>query len=191
VVKEIIMASKTVSVADPRARGRLGPIVISASLVVALIVGLVIGEVLPLAGLRPTPVANTGQIEPQAGTWKTWVLTSGSQLRPAAPPDATATRAEIEQLKALAAQRDQAAQQRIDFWSVGAPAFRWNEIAVGEELKHNLNANRASRILALMNAAIYDATVATWDAKYAYNRPRPSEADSSLSTALPNPRSPS
>src|SRR4029077_9382060 len=38
---------------------------------------------------------------------------------------------------------------------------------------------------------MYDATVAAWDSKYAYNRPRPSELDSTLKTRLPTPRSPS
>ena len=28
--------------------------------------------------------ADTGPIQPQAGTWRTWLLTSGSQLRPSA-----------------------------------------------------------------------------------------------------------
>jgi membrane-associated phospholipid phosphatase len=45
--------------------------------------------------------------------------------------------------------------------------------------------------LALMNVAIYDATIAAWEAKYTYNRPRPSEADPSLATVVPNPSSPS
>src|SRR5436309_14368280 len=38
---------------------------------------------------------------------------------------------------------------------------------------------------------MYDATVAAWDSKYTYNRPRPSELDPTLKTRLPTPRSPS
>ena len=34
--------------------------------------------------------------------------------------------------------------------------------------------------LALMTVAVYDATIAAWDSKYAYKRPRPSEADPSV-----------
>ncbi|MCC2630002.1 MAG: hypothetical protein K0S14_3652 [Thermomicrobiales bacterium] len=30
-------------------------------------------------------------IEPDAGSWKTWVLSSGAELRPAAPPDDAAS----------------------------------------------------------------------------------------------------
>jgi membrane-associated phospholipid phosphatase len=38
---------------------------------------------------------------------------------------------------------------------------------------------------------MYDATIATWEAKYHYNRPRPSDVDDDLRTALPVPDSPS
>src|SRR5438132_995578 len=31
--------------------------------------------------------ASARQLEPEAGSWNTWVLDSGDQLRPAAPPD--------------------------------------------------------------------------------------------------------
>ncbi len=39
--------------------------------------------------------------------------------------------------------------------------------------------------------AMYDATIAAWESKYAYNRQRPSERDHKLPTALPVPNSPS
>src|SRR5258705_3769743 len=38
---------------------------------------------------------------------------------------------------------------------------------------------------------MYDATIATWESKYYYNRPRPSELDHKLPTAVPVPDSPS
>jgi len=41
-----------------------------------------------------------------------------------------------------------------------------------------------------MHIAIYDAMVAAWDSKYAYNRSRPSVANAALTTVLPNPLSP-
>ena len=50
--------------------------------------------------------------------------------------------------------------------------------------------NRAIRMLALLNVAIYDATIAAWDTKYAYNRPRPSDGNPGLA-AIPTPASPS
>src|SRR5918912_432979 len=88
------------------------------------------------------------------------------------------------------AARGAAALDQVSYWGSGSPGYRWNEIAIAQGLKDGI-AIAAYRVLALVNVAIYDATVAAWDAKYAYNRPRPSEADPSLTTMLPNPSSPS
>jgi membrane-associated phospholipid phosphatase len=92
-----------------------------------------------------------------------------------------------------ARRRDAAALAAISFWDAGPPGYRWNEIAFNQVLKNNLNANgpRISRILALLNVAIYDATVAAWDSKYVYHRPRPSEVNTQVAPALPVPNSPS
>jgi membrane-associated phospholipid phosphatase len=153
---------------------------------------LLIALLLALSGssalAAPGPV---GQIQPQAGAWRTWVLSSASQFRSAPPPDRSITAAEIRQLKDMAAQRDPAARNLIAFWDSGGPVYRWNEIAINQGLKANLGNPIAARALALLHVAIYDTTIATWDSKYAYNRPRPSVFDRSLSTALPNPASPS
>jgi hypothetical protein len=164
--------------------------------VVGIVVGLVLSSFGAISSLAATTTTsprsstNASQVEPKAGTWKTWVLTSGNQFRLAAPPDKAATQAEINQLKDLVAKRDAAALDQIAFWDTGSPAFRWNEITVNEALKNNYITSVASRVMALVNIAIYDATVAAWDSKYAHNRPRPSEVDESLTTVLANPQSP-
>jgi membrane-associated phospholipid phosphatase len=132
-----------------------------------------------------------GAIEPNAGKWQTWLLKSGDQFRLPAPPDKAATTEEIKQMKALASQRDSEALDTIAFWNAGAPGYCWNQMYLDEAIRNNRDNPTASRALALLHAAIYDATVAAWDSKYAHNRPRPSEFDSSLMTALPNPYSPS
>ena len=47
------------------------------------------------------------------------------------------------------------------------------------------------RVYTYVALAMYDATIATWESKYFYNRRRPSELDHKLPTALPVPNSPS
>lgn len=138
-----------------------------------------------------TPQTSFGLLEPQAGTWKTWVLASGSQLRLPPPPDDAATRAEIDELRALGDRRDAVARDRIAFWGAGAPPYRWVELALDRILKGPVRGLNAARYVALVNVAMYDATIAAWDSKYAYKRPRPSEFDPSLRPMLPNPHSPS
>jgi membrane-associated phospholipid phosphatase len=157
------------------------------------VVFLVIALVPSNAGAVPASSSQNAStwIEPHAGAWQTWLLASGSQLRPGAPPDAAETGAEIEQLQQLAAQRNANVQDQIAFWDTGSPSYRWNELAIGEALKHNSNSLFGFRTSALLHVAMYDAIIATWDAKYAYQRPRPSDFDPGLGTALTNPLSPS
>jgi len=128
------------------------------------------------------------QVEPQAGNWKTWVLTGGNQLRLPPPPNEAETRAEIAQLKEIAKYRDAAVLERIKWWNAGPPGYRWTSIAIPPG---QANASLHSRIMALLSVAIYDATVAAWDSKYTYNRLRPTAFDPSLTAALANPDSPS
>lgn len=136
--------------------------------------------------------ASGGQIEPNAGTWKPWLLAAGDQFRPPSPPDAAATAAEVEQLKAMAVQHDAAARDRIAYWEAGAAPHRWNDIFIRYANVTNFLPNQLqSRALALLNVAICDAMIATWDAKYAHNRPRPTAFDPSLTAAVPVPNSPS
>ncbi|MBJ6110232.1 phosphatase PAP2 family protein [Hymenobacter sp. BT523] len=109
------------------------------------------------------------QMEPTAGEWKTWVIPSGAALAVPPPPSAKATRAEAQTVLALAQRRDSASRQLIRYWNAGAPGYRWQ--AISESLLHDPVA--MWRAQALMNIAIYDATVAAWHAKYAYRRPGP------------------
>ena len=147
--------------------------------------------ILLVAGLSPLHAQDKGWIEPQAGTWKTWVIASGAALRVAPPPDQAATEKELDELAKLAAARDRAALDRVAYWDTGSPSYRWSEISVAEHLKAGAPWQIASRDLALMHIAIYDAMVAAWDSKYAYKRPRPSTVRASLTTVVPVPQSPS
>src|SRR5262245_11956882 len=133
------------------------------------------------------------QIEPQAGSWKTWALSSGAQFRLTPPPRGLAQEIEIKSLIGRAGRRDASALAAISFWDAGPPGYRWNEIALNQVFKNNLAANgpRIARIMALLNVAIYDATIAAWDSKYVYHRPRPSEVNSQVAPTLPVPSSPS
>lgn len=175
-----------------------GPLTISR--IAVLRSGGVLAGTAALVGLAPQALVAHGatdtcgptgdHIEPAAGGWKTWVLTSGQQFRPSQPPGHATTKDEIAQLHALAAQRDAAALDLIRYWDTGAPGYRWNEIAIAQGLQEGILL-RAYRMLALLNVAIYDATIAAWDAKYTYKRPRPSEVSPALTTVLPTAPSPS
>src|SRR5262245_40585163 len=148
---------------------------------------------LQLAGLSGVLCRRHGpsQIEPQAGRWKTWVINSGSQFRLPPPPHGLAQVVEVRNLITRATQRDAAALNAISFWDAGPPGYRWNEMAANILVRNNITGPRSARMLSLLNVAIYDATIAAWDSKYVYNRPRPSRVNSRVDPAIPVPNSPS
>src|SRR5579885_1316194 len=100
----------------------------------------------------------SGPIEPNAGLWLPWLLSSGDQFRPPAPPDAAATAAEIGQLKTLAAQRDGAAADRIALWEGGAAPPPLNGVFIRYANGTNFLPNQLqARALTVLNIAMFDA----------------------------------
>jgi membrane-associated phospholipid phosphatase len=139
----------------------------------------------------PRVQAKQGTIEPTAGMWSTWVLGSGDELRLAPPPSEAGAQADLGELHELAARRDATMLDRISYWDAGAPSYRWTERAVKHTQSKGMVGNRAQRMLALLNVAIYDGMVAAWDSKYAYNRARPSQGAGGPTPAIATPNSPS
>ena len=128
------------------------------------------------------------QVQPDACNWKTWFISSGKDYRLAAPPS---YKEEISKVLSIQKNIDSAGWQKIMYWNAGAPGYRWYDM-FGSLYTSDTSANGAL-ILAnmLMNVAIYDATIAAWDTKYAYQRPRPSAADKRIKAFVTAPASPS
>ena len=124
------------------------------------------------------------QVEPGARLWKTWVIPSGNALRLPPPPDAAGTANEIQSLKASIAGETGASLTQIRFWDTGAPGYRWMELTEQLAVSEGLPTPMRTRALSLVAAAIYDATVAAWDSKYAYMRQHPSDIDNTIATAI-------
>jgi hypothetical protein len=158
-----------------------------------LVLGLLFGASSSI--FRPGMMTAQGKekqfIEPEAGKWKTWVIESGSQMRLPPPPSKNETKAEINELLILVQDRDDIELAQIAYWNTGSPMYRWNELTVTETLKNNIGGHGGARIMALLHVAMFDATIAAWDSKAVYNRPRPSEFDKSVVPVIPNPESPS
>ncbi len=131
------------------------------------------------------------QIEPNAGNWKTWIISSVKDCRVPPPPGRKETKAELRQLAELMTHNDAQTQQQIEFWDAGAPAYRWIDLINQRILAGTPTTAYSSRVYEYVALAMYDATIATWESKYFYNRERPSEEDHRLPTLLPVPNSPS
>jgi membrane-associated phospholipid phosphatase len=112
------------------------------------------------------------QTETNAGNWKTWFIGSGKAYSPPPPPD---YKQEIATVIAVQQNPSVAAMQQVQFWNAGAPGYRWQQL-IGKLWQNDTSHNGALANL-LVGVATYDATVVAWNAKYAYKRPRPYEAD--------------
>ena len=147
---------------------------------------------------QPTPPGFVQQpVEPLAGTWRTWVLASGDQYRPPAPPAyrSPGGEAELAAVQEAVTRRTPEQEAAVQFWLGGpgtvTPAGLWIEIARDLTVRDGLDAAHAARILALVSVAIADGFICCWDAKYTYWTERPITADPSLDVLIPTPPFPS
>jgi hypothetical protein len=126
---------------------------------------------------QPTPpayqqapaLAHWGKVEPFA-------LRSGSQFRPDGPPALTSDEyaAAFDEVKSLgsATSATRTPDQTLiaRFWADGAgtatPPGHWNEIAQDVAEQRGNSVARNARMFALLNIALADAGIVSWDAKY-------------------------
>jgi membrane-associated phospholipid phosphatase len=139
---------------------------------------------------QPTP---PGFVEtpsaPLAGSWQTWVMTSGDQFRPAPPPEygSPAWTSELETVVEIAANRSFEQERAAMWWGTSSPAVlfsRWTQELTG---KAGTDLPHAARILADIYVAIADGIIAVWDAKYTWWNSRPITEAPELTTVIPTP----
>lgn len=127
----------------------------------------------------------------QAGSWKTWVIGSGKEHGVPPPPDASATRAELDWLRAMSKENDPRILEQIRYWDSGPPSYRWMEMIAKRQSAGQSVGAYFVRAYAYASMAVYDATIAAWEAKYAYQRKRPSGMDPDIQARVSIPASPS
>jgi PAP2 superfamily protein len=117
-------------------------------------------------------------VVPHWGRRKPWVMTSGDQFRPGAPPSLTSDtwRRDLNEIKALggknSTQRTPEQTAIAQFWEATLPVVYWpvaRSVATvpGRDLSDN------ARLFALAAMAMDDGLIAVFDAKYTYNFWRP------------------
>ena len=131
----------------------------------------------------PTPPAFLPYLLPQWGFVVPFGMNSSSQFRPPGPPsldsqDYAADYEEVKQLGALVGSTRTDDQTEIAlFWADGAgtetPPGHWNSIAqtIADARGNTLEEN--ARLFALLNIAMADAAICSWDAKYTFDFWRP------------------
>lgn len=143
---------------------------------------------------RPTPNKFVQvPFDPTAGTWKPWVITSGSAFRPSPPPAPASTEFghDLDELRAMSTGRTLTQTNTARYWATDAPSAKWEMFMRDEIERRRLPAVHAARALALASVAMFDAFVACWDAKYFYWFYRPITAEPTLKPVFPTPPFPS
>ena len=121
----------------------------------------------------PALLAGWGDVTP-------FVLRSGSQFRPEAPParNSELYAKDYEEIKtigvATGSSRSAQQSQIALFWRA-SPTAIWNNVLTQLVQTRNLNLSENARLFALFYLAGADASIACWEAKYEYNfwRPQP------------------
>jgi membrane-associated phospholipid phosphatase len=126
-----------------------------------------------------------------------YFLTSGSQFRPAPPPEygSAAFTTDLNEVLTLTQNitPEQLAFARYWDFPLGTPTpiGFWNGAAAGYVAQHRLDERGATQVFALMHAAMFDALIGCWEAKYHYWLLRPSQANPAIGLAFPVPNFPS
>ncbi len=155
----------------------------------------------------------------QGSNWKTIVLTNANEFAVPEPASVQSAeyKSELAQLKTTMSQLTEEQKAAIKYWSGGA-TLRWNQIMRELVSKYNLppyqnedgtypipsaanplayplfpfaNPPYAARAYAYVSVAQYDALVATWNYKFKFNRPTPSQIDNSIQPLVPTNQLPS
>ncbi|MEZ6135708.1 MAG: phosphatase PAP2 family protein [Pirellulaceae bacterium] len=143
----------------------------------------------PTAGVGNWKPTLPNFAEPTLPQWPNvtpFVLSSGNQFRPLAPPalESEAYASAVDEVLKLGERfsslrtADQTAIAH--FWEDGGgtatPPGHWNSIATDVALSQSLPPLETARLFALLNLALADAGISAWDAKYFYDFWRPIDA---------------
>jgi membrane-associated phospholipid phosphatase len=117
--------------------------------------------------------------EPLAGRWTTWVLRDGSEVLATPPPpfESTAYLREMQEVRDVSASLTPRQKRIAEDWNLDlgtvSPAGVWNRIALDAATAARLDSGAATRMLATLNAAIADAFIGCWHAKFTWWTVRP------------------
>lgn len=131
------------------------------------------------------------------GLVRPWFMASGSQFRPTTPPQfgGAEFQQQLAEVELLATQRTPAQVDVARTWSdwtgTRTAPGHWNEIADDAIIAGGRSEQDAAHILAVMNAALMDAGIATWDSAFAYRQIRPYQVSPGLLTLQPHQELPS
>jgi hypothetical protein len=137
----------------------------------------------PATGYPKTPAF----IAPHWGQVKPFALTSGDQFRPA-PPQPLTSQGFLDQAKhVIDIQANLTPRQKViaEYWADGPnselPPGHWTEFATFVVNRDALDVDASVKLFLVLSNAVFDASIATWEAKRFYDYVRPITAIRHLS----------
>jgi len=145
--------------------------------------------VMTLALFGATALPARGEVVsggPKVGQWKTWVLASGTEISVPAPPAETSdqTKAELAELRQLQKERSPSANTAIQYYNAVPATQRWHDLAFALARAEKQSPNRQARLTTILHTALHDAVIATWAAKYQFNRKPPGQMAPDVTPAV-------
>ena len=119
--------------------------------------------------------------EPVART-EAWLAKSYDRI--ALPASPNGVQGEVAALKAIIAKRTPDDIARFQWWSVGGPAYRWNEVILDEMQEAFVTLPMAARHLALFHIALDDAIAAARQQRKSGARADTSEIDAAVKASV-------
>lgn len=117
---------------------------------------------------------------PHWGSVKPFSLTSGDQFRPTTPPQSPLSQGFLDQAKhVIDVQAQLTPEQKViaEYWADGPnselPPGHWTEFAAFVVERDAINVNDSVKLFFALANAIFDASIATWDAKRTFDYVRP------------------
>jgi len=157
--------------------------------------GLASAAVVPLASLRHASAGNVPRVtsvsaavtaavqetSADPATWRTWLLASADELRPAAP--GTPSQAEIDEVIAAQADPSDETAAAIARWGSGPAIIPWASLAGELSAEFKISWMPQNRFMAIYHTALHDAAIAAWDAQVAHARPSPGATSDEITPA--------
>jgi hypothetical protein len=145
----------------------------------------------------PASYKDQVNLTPHWGAVRPFALTSGSQFRPPAPPQAGSTepytdglgntmtndqayQAQVDEILHISANLTDEQKAIAEYWADGprseTPPGHWNALAHGISYRDQHRLDEDVKMYFALNAALFDSSIAAWEAKRAYDCIRPISA---------------
>ncbi len=146
---------------------------------------------------KAAPTAIGGPLEVMAGTWRPWILASGSELRAEPPPafGSEAWQRDADELVRVAETLTDDQVRIARFWADGSgtdtPPGHWTRIGLNLVARDGLSLPFAARVIAHTAVAQADAFIACWETKFFYWTGRPTALIKGFASTIGTPNFPS